>query len=207
MKNIIALAVLICTLFVTGCNSDIGGGNPEVVLAKFFDAMANKDIKEAKKYVTKDSEGMLSMIEMGMNMSAANNDFQAEQFMKDNMEIGEADVQDDKAYVPVMDKKSGESVKFILKKESGDWKVAFDMATLMEMAGSKMKEMGMDNEDIDRFKDMKDSVLQNLSPEQMREAQKMLDSLGAGLKNMPPEKLQKMMDSASELFENMQAEP
>lgn len=206
MKNVIALTVIISTLFVTGCNSNIGGGNPEVVLAKFFDAMAGKNIKEAKQYVTNDSEGMLSMIEMGMNMSAANNDFQSEQFLKENMEIGKADVQGDKAYVPVMDKKSGESVKFILKKEDGDWKVAFDMATIMEMAGSKMKEMGMEDGDMDRLRRLKDSVLQNISPAQMQEAQKMLDSLSAGLHGIPAEKIQKMKDSAAQMLEQMQME-
>ena len=66
-------------------------------------------------------------------------------YKKENIEMGDAVINGDKATVPVKDKKSGETTDFALKKESGDWKVAFDKSTLMEMAQKKMKEHGMES--------------------------------------------------------------
>ena len=108
----------------------------------FFDALAKKDFTAVKKYTTKDSEGMMSMMQMGMqNMGDKSNEMI--NYEKENIELGTAVIDGDKATVPVKDKKSGEITDFTLKKESGDWKVAFDKSTLMEMAQKKMKEHGM----------------------------------------------------------------
>ena len=57
MKKIILYACATSFLFITGCKST--GGDPKVVLTKFFEALSAKNIDEAKKYVTKDSEGMM----------------------------------------------------------------------------------------------------------------------------------------------------
>lgn len=210
MKKVLTGAFVMCSLLIMSCQSGgLGGNNPEKVLSNFFEAIAKKDMKEAKKYVTKDSEGMLSMMEMGMNMSKQSDDSSFDKFNKDKMEIGKADIQGDKAYVPVVEKSSGESVKFILKKESGDWKVAFDMNTLMEMASSKMKEEGMNQDEIRDFREGTDSILKNLSPEQMKKAQEVMDSLGAHMKGLSKEQIeqtQKAMESASKMLEDMKQE-
>ena len=49
----------------------------------------------------------------------------------------------------------------MLKKEGGEWKVAMDMATMMSMGAEKMKEKGMNdeqmgdmNEKMEKFKNM-----------------------------------------------------
>ena len=84
----------------------------------------------------------MNMIQMGMqNMGDKSNEMI--NYQKENLEVGTAVIAGDKATVPVKDKKSGETTDFTLKKESGDWKVAFDKSTLMEMAQKKMKEHGM----------------------------------------------------------------
>jgi len=140
MKKIIVSALMVTILIVAGCKS--GGGDPKTALVNFFDALAKKDFT-AKKYTTKDSEGMMSMVQMGMqNMGDKSN--QLMNYQKENLELGTAVIDGDKATIPVKDKKSGEMTDFTLRKESGDWKVAFDKSTLMEMAQKKMKEHGMD---------------------------------------------------------------
>jgi len=143
MKQIVVIIIAAFVVILPGCKTG-GGGNPKEVLNHFFDALSKKDINEAKKYATKDSEGMLGMMEMGMqNM---NNDHADKMLgMIQNMEMGNATITGDRATVPVKDKKTGETIDFLLKKESGDWKVAFDMGTLMEMANKKMKEHGINN--------------------------------------------------------------
>ena len=85
---------------------------------------------------------MMGMMQMGMqNMGDKSSELL--NYKKQNIELGTAVIEGDKATIPVKDKKSGEITDFILKRESGDWKVAFDKSTLMEMAQKKMKEHGM----------------------------------------------------------------
>jgi hypothetical protein len=171
MKKRIVSTVTALILIITGCNS-AGGGDPKATLLNFFDALTKKDFTAAKKYTTKDSEGMLSMIQMGMqNMNDKSNDMM--RYEKENIELGTAVIEGDKATVPVKDKKSGETTDFTLKKESGDWKVAFDKSTLMEMAQKKMKEHGMGG----MPKGMNGS-LDSMPPGVMENAQKMMDSAG-----------------------------
>ena len=171
MKNIFLLIVMICGVIFSGCKS--GGSDPKTVLNHFFDALAAKNIDEAKKYVTKDSEGMLGMVEMGMNKMPDSP--KTMMYKKENMDMGDAVINGDRATVPVKDKKSGEVTDFVLKKESGEWKVAFDKSTLMEMAQKKMKEHGL-NDQINGSMDSLHEKMKNISKEDMEHAQKMMDS-------------------------------
>ena len=178
MKKIILSALTASIIILAGCKS--GGGDPKMVLSYFFDALAKKDFTSVKKYITKDSEGMLSMVQMGMqNMQDSS---QTMQYKKENLEMGDAVITGDKATVPVKDKKSGETTDFTLKKEDGEWKVAFDKSTLMEMAQKKMKEHGMGgmhNGMNDSLKSMNNGSMQNMdsvSQEDMQQARKMMDS-------------------------------
>ncbi|MEO6220414.1 MAG: hypothetical protein ABIO81_08305 [Ginsengibacter sp.] len=181
MRKIILSALAVSFLLLSGCKSG-EGGDPKIVLTKFFDALSKKNIDEAKKYVTKDSEGMMGMVQMGMQ-SAGDKSNEMLNYAKENIEFGTAAIEGDKATVPVKDKKSGETTDFVLKKESGDWKVAFDKSTLMEMAQKKMKEHpmskmkngmsdsieGMDREDMQNIDSIKNDA--------MERAQETIDSI------------------------------
>lgn len=178
MKKIILSALTASLIILAGCKS--GGGDPKIVLSNFFDALAKKDFTSVKKYTTKDSEGMLSMVQMGMQN--IKDDSQTMQYKKENLEMGDVVITGDKATVPVKDKKSGETTDFTLKKEDGEWKVAFDKSTLMEMAQKKMKEHGMDrmmpNGMNDSLTNMNGSMpnMDSVSQEDMQKARKMMDS-------------------------------
>lgn len=163
MKKVILSVVTFSIIVLSGCKS--GGGDPKTVLSAFFDALVKKDFTTVKKYSTKDSEGMLGMIEMAMQKMPDSS--QTMQYKKENIELGDAVINGDNATVAVKDKKSGETTDFTLKKEDGSWKVAFDKSTLMEMAQKKMKEHGMGG-----MSNGTDSV----SKEDMQKAQQMMDS-------------------------------
>jgi hypothetical protein len=152
MKQSIILGVIILALGIIGCKNK--GNDPKGVLKSFIDALGNKDINAAKKYATKDSEAMLGMIQMGMSM--APDSTKDKTYDGSNMDFGEATINGDKATVPVKDKKSGEIVNYTLKKENGDWKVAFDKATMTEMGKEKMKEHGneLNNNQVDSLQNM-----------------------------------------------------
>ena len=160
MKKLLLVLFAFLALYISSCKS--GGSDPKTVLTDFFDAMAKKDIAAARKLATADSKGMFDLMEMGMKMEKNQMENKTdEQFDKTKMEMGEAKIEGDKATVNVKEKKTGESINFILKKEGGDWKVAMDMATMMTMGAEKMKEKGMNDEqmgnmqeEMEKFKNM-----------------------------------------------------
>lgn len=186
MKKILLFLIPIIMLATAGCKSTTG--NPQDVLNHFLDALNRKDIQDAKKYTTKDSEGMLGMIEMGMKnvQDSSKNEI----YDKKNMEMSSPVIDGDKATIHVKDKQSGEGSDFVLKKESGDWKVAFDKSTLMNMAQDKMKEKGFDQKLPDGLKngdmsmDSLQKAIKEIPKEDMDRAKKMMDSL---MKNAPEE--------------------
>ncbi len=174
MKKIFILAFTVFAVIISGCQTG-EGGNPDTVLTNFFNALSKKDIPTAKKYATQDSDGMLSMMEMGMKMSGnMQNDHTDKMFeMLQNAELGTPVIKGDEATIKVTDKKSGESTNFLLKKESGDWKVAFDMTTLSEMGRQKMEEHGMDLNNMNR--DSLNAAMPDLK-EKMDSIKKLMDS-------------------------------
>ncbi len=201
---LLAVAVTTTLLFV-GCKN-AGSGDPKTVLMAFFEALSKKDFTAAKKLATKDSEGMFSMMEMGMSMAKDKDTKEMDKFDKTKMEFGEAVINGDKATVPVKDKSSGESTNFILKKEDGKWKVAFDKASLMQMGTDKMNEKGLNSTDVmdsvgnamDKLKNMDTDSLAN----QMKQG---LDKLKEIQEKNPDaaKKMQEAMDKLKEATEKM----
>lgn len=163
MKRILICALSISLIIMSGCKS-AEKGEPKEVLHNFLAALSQKDFSKAKTYATKDSDGMISMMEMGMqNMQNMNGSSHADKMMElvKNMKMGTAKIDGDNATVSVTDSKSNESTDFLLKREKGDWKVAFDMSTLMNMANKKMQEHGM-NMDSLHITEKMDSAMKNM---------------------------------------------
>jgi len=176
MKKIIVLGLTVFAIILSGCKST-GKGDPKEVLHNFLTALSQKDFTKAKTLATQDSDGMISMMEMGMqSMQNANEGGHADKMMEmiNNMKMGSAVIDGDKATVPVIDSKTNESTDFLLKKEKGDWKVAFDMSTLMEMANKKMQEHGMQGLDSARIREGMDSAMSNM--QRMQQGRSMDDS-------------------------------
>lgn len=184
MKKLILLAITGFAIAFSGCQSGINN-NPKEVLSQFFQALTKKDVAAAKKFATKDSEGMLNMVEMGMKMSAnMQNDHEDKMFeMMKNVEMADPVINGDKATIKVTDKKSGESVNFQLQKEEGSWKVAFNMGALMDMGKDEMKKHGMDETNMDsmssRMNEAMDSLNKNMPDmkEKMEQAKKMMEQM------------------------------
>ncbi len=190
MKRILMAATLFTAMIFAGCKT--GGGDPKTVLVAFFDALSKKDFATAKKLATKDSESMFSLMEMGMKMAKDEKDDEMDKFNKDKMIIGDAKIDGDKATVEVKDKEKGEGVNFILKKENGDWKVAFDKASMMQMGMEKMKEKGMDtnsvmdtlNSGLDKLKNMNPDSLTDKLKQSMEKINENKDKIEEAAKKM-----------------------
>jgi Domain of unknown function (DUF4878) len=181
MKKLFMVFVLVSSVFlIAGCGGS--GGDPKATLSAFFDAMSKKDIAAARKLSTENSKSLLDMMETGLKMSKDNTE--TDKYDKSKMEIGEPKIDGDKATIAVKEKGTDESVNFTLKKESGEWKVAFDKASIMEMATDKMKEKGVSMDSLH---------------EAMDELKKInIDSLTDGI-----DKGIQALDSAKELLESI----
>lgn len=167
MKKLLIAVFAISAVCMAGCNSGVGG-DPKATLTAFFDAMAKKDIAAARKLATADSKSMFDLMEMGMKMKDNTMDDQAkEQYDKSKMEFGDAVITGDKATVTVKETKGGESINFILMKEDGSWKVAMDMGTMMNMGMEKLKEKGMNPEEMSEMNDQMEKF-KNMSADSLK---------------------------------------
>lgn len=161
MKKILTSVLLLATVGLFSCKS--GGGDPKDVLSDFFDALSKKDIAKARTLATKESKDMLDMMDMAMKMD--NKESKDSEYDKANMEMGDAKIEGEQATVPVKDKKSGQTVNYVLKKEDGKWKVAFDKGTMMNMGAESME--GLSEEDKEELNSidvdsLKESINQSL---------------------------------------------
>ncbi|RYD73331.1 MAG: hypothetical protein EOP53_20285 [Sphingobacteriales bacterium] len=100
---------------------------------------------KARTFATEDSKTMLDMMEMGMKMAKDSADDM--KYSENNLTYGEVKIDGDKATVPVTEKTSGETINYILKKEKGNWKVAFDKESMMNIGMEKMNEAGVNPTD------------------------------------------------------------
>lgn len=142
MKKVLLAAFAGVLIMFSSCKS--GGGDPKTVLAEFFTKLGKKDMEGARKLATADSKQMLDLMEMGMK-TAESKEF--DKYAAGKMEYGEAKIEGDKATVPVKELSNGETTNYILKKEGGSWKVAFDKATMMEIGTQKMSDQGVNMSD------------------------------------------------------------
>lgn len=209
MKKIINYLFITGVIFtlVPGCKGKEKVENdPRSVVTAFFERMSKKDLDGAAKLATKDSKTTIDLMKkamdaaekMGMDKdSMIKNDDPTEEFKK--MVIGEAKINGDNATVAVTNTvKDNKMNEFPLKKEGGEWKVDFSMATLMKMGMDKTENTGTDENKkndtdttgtTDEMKDLinsdslkkglndLDSVLKELDHEKLKEALKELDKI------------------------------
>ena len=149
MKKVLFAAAIASFAFM-GCKDNSKNGSPKDVLSAWFDAMAKKDMATVKELSTPESQSMISLMEMGMKDSTASKE--TAKYDKSKMEFGEPVIDGDNAKVPVKEKSSGETTNFPMKKVNGQWKVAFDKSSMMQMGMDKMKEKNINP--MDSLKNM-----------------------------------------------------
>ena len=129
------IAAFFLSAALAGCNS--GGGDPKPALMNFMDALNKQDFEGAKKYATQESAAVLDMTKnMGVKKSAEG------KYDISKLEVGNAKMEGDIAYIPVKLKENGMTLNYKMKKESGAWKVAFDKSSLVSMGMDAMNQNG-----------------------------------------------------------------
>lgn len=101
-------------------SSGAGGGTPDSVAQDFISCLKSADIEGIQKYSTGELTKGLGMID-GENKEAITDCFKHE-FANKKFEIGQAEINGDKAKVSV--KINGRNKSITLVKVDGDWKVA-----------------------------------------------------------------------------------
>ena len=128
MKKLSIFLALISLGFIWSCKNN---NDPKEVLSQFFDALHKKDIAKAKSLATESSQQMLDL--MASDLTNDKNK-ESNKYAKDNLFLKDAVIDGEKASVDVVDKSENNgTITFLLKKEKGNWKVAFDKETIIGM--------------------------------------------------------------------------
>lgn len=194
MKKITLLFTVCAGLLLASCGGSKVENTPEAVAKAFLAKMQKADYGGAKKYATKESqealEGMKSMMDMAGSMGGGK-----DSKMKDaKMEVGTATVNGDEATVPVTSDGKGKTLK--LKKEDGNWKVAFSKADASKDGMENGTEKGRENmENIENMGDTLNKSLENAG-----------DTLEKAMKMLNDPKMKESMDKLKESLEKMKSE-
>lgn len=163
MKKIFLVAFIL-SIIISSCNSSQNTGDPKIVAEKFIDAVSRKDMATVRSLSTTESKFMLDQMDSSLNKNEEG--IKNLNFDRSKVQIGEATITGDIATVPIKEIKSGEAIDLPLKKENGEWKVSFDMTSMMNMAMKKMKEKGIN------ISDSLHGSLKNLNIDSLRQEMK-----------------------------------
>lgn len=182
-KTILTLVTAVVVLLMVACNGGTGGNDPKSVAKNFFEALKTMNVDEAAKYATKDSKSMLDLMKMGMSMAPKNIDSLKKELAKQKVEYGEPKIEGDVATISITTD-GKDKTDFKLKKEEGQWKVAFDKNSMMQTGMDKMEEKGASPEEMkaaeDAMKMMNSDSLSDAlkqAGDGLKEAGKAIDSL------------------------------
>lgn len=112
-------------LFLWGCKHNPG---PDEVTKKFLSAVQEANYTEAKKYATEDSKAMLEALSAFQKMLPESSQ---EKFRNENIIIKKVEIKDTLAVVTYAGDKDTTNKILKLKKENGEWKVAFTKETVL----------------------------------------------------------------------------
>lgn len=144
MKKHTALLMTVFFLMLGSCQSEVSKDDPISVLQHFFGAMAKNDISEARKYATTESKSFLDMMETISKFDSSSS-IETSRYLEENIEFGKSKINGKEATVEVKSKKDGEKLSLSLVQEQGEWKVAFDLNTILTIGMQKMKQNGLQN--------------------------------------------------------------
>ena len=171
MKKILLIVLLASSISFPGCKSG-ANDEPKTVLQNFIEALGKKDIKEAKKFATADTQPWLDNLAKVFDTTKNKDMKMTVKYDNANMEYGDTKIDGDKASIPVKDKVSGLVTDFPLKKEGNAWKV--DMAAMMQDAiGDRMN-----------LKDLNDSLSTNIDKMNNVNIDSFADEMNKNMKNM-----------------------
>lgn len=115
-------------------------GDPKAVAKKFNEALKVMDWPTVEKYSTEDSKSIIGLMKMGGSMVKLNTDSLQKKLKAKTITYSEAIINGNEAKVTITE--NNEKTDFTLKKEKGEWKVAFEKNTLIQPIMEKLNKKG-----------------------------------------------------------------
>lgn|GEM_PF-3054968 len=128
-KTFSVILLTVCILALTSCSSD--KNKIKTTITSFFTALNHKDPQSAKLYATKESADFIGLMQQQLLQSDDKTQNSNEKFL-----ISDININGDIATAQVRSETQQNPLTVTVKKESGDWKVAFDknsIATMMNI--------------------------------------------------------------------------
>lgn len=124
---------------LTGCHF---GPDPKEVASRFLQAVLNSNYEEAEKYATKDSETLLTAL---ASLTGSLPPSEREKIRNSKIDIRNVQVNGDQATVTYVNSSENKAETLNLKKESGQWKVAFTKDYVMPNLNNNMPDSSTGN--------------------------------------------------------------
>jgi len=184
MKKYFLLPAFAFTLIVYACKKQWRRRFSCIGSHKIFYCFKKiKNFDEAKKYATKDSQGMLDLL------NSLGKDSKEPPEENGAFEINNEKIEGENATVDVVSGAQNMPVTFSLKKEDDGWKVAFDKNSLMRTGINAAEKSGNDiNDNADSLKRAMDSLPRVIDSmrESLQKVGTALDSASKELKKLNP---------------------
>ena len=130
MKRIILSVAIITSIVFTSCNTKKDESNPKEVFTKFISALKRNDLKTAESLTTPSSSTTFTFLNFGKDK--LNKVLNLIDTTKLN--ITEPIINGEKATVALKENNSNASANFKLEKINGEWKVAFDLDSILALS-------------------------------------------------------------------------
>lgn len=129
-KSLLVVILGLVVLALVSCNSD--KSKIKTVITSFFTALNHKDPQSAKLYATKESGDFLNLIHQQILQT---NNSDTTQNMNEKILVTDIKVNGDIATASVRSESQKTPLTVTVKKENGEWKVAFDKSSIATMIG------------------------------------------------------------------------
>jgi hypothetical protein len=188
MKNIFSILFTATIIFCISCNTKKSDADPKTVFIDFIKALKRNDLSKAQSLATPASSGTFLILGMGKDKLQK----VLEKIDTTKLDTVVPTIEGEKATISYTEKLSNTKANFKLEKINGEWKVAFDLDSILAMAdaaGTSTSNIMLD----------KDSPIQNLdSMEKVLKAQMKglnidVDSFEKEMKKMNPKDIDKLI--------------
>ncbi len=130
MKKTLAIVIALAIFFCSSCNTQKSDASPKTVFIEFIKALKRNDFAKAQSLATPASSSTFLVLNFGKD--------KLEKILAKidttNLNIAEPPIVGEKATINYTEKISNTKANFILEKINGEWKVAFDLESILAMA-------------------------------------------------------------------------
>ena len=188
MKILFSVASIITIFFCSSCNTTKSDASPKTVFTEFIKALKRNDFAKAESLATPASTSTFFVLKLGKDKLEK----VLAKIDTTNLQIAEPVIVGEKATISYTEKISNTKANFKLEKVNGEWKVAFDLDSILAMAddaGAKTSDIKIESGNPLQNLDSMEKVLK----EQMKGLNIDVDSFEKEIKKINPKDIDKLI--------------